>query len=250
MKALVVFAFVSGLALVLPAIGGPADPFEDPLEAGWPQPLGSGFGGPIFADLNRDGRLEVLLPDDGWMRVYDALGNTFPGWPRFADGYAGAGGQAAVADVDADGSEEVIVAFAGYPPSVFVFDQNGNTKPGWPVHLSYQAIGGVTAPVVVDLDLDGTFEIGVAGEVGVFFFRADGSTVPGWPYLWSVYINNPQYGAPAVGDLDGDGFPEVVVGTLASPSGGVKVHVIRHDAGLAEDHGSDFCLTCAGRPRR
>ncbi len=69
--------------------------------------------------------------------------------------------------------------------------------------------GSVT---VADLDGDGKPELVVSLPTGVLsVLRADGSPAPGWPRSFAD-LPQPAYplGAPGIGDLDGDGSPEVV----------------------------------------
>ncbi|HKN47838.1 MAG TPA: VCBS repeat-containing protein, partial [Candidatus Polarisedimenticolia bacterium] len=69
--------------------------------------------------------------------------------------------------------------------------------------------GSVT---VADLDRDGRPELVVSLPTGALIvLRADGSPAPGWPRSFDD-LPQPAYplGAPAIGDLDGDGYPEVV----------------------------------------
>jgi hypothetical protein len=134
---------------------------------------------------------------------------------------------AAVADIDGDQIDEIILGSNSPNAMIRVYSPHGQPKPGWPVTIPVMNFTNLTCPVVVDLDGDGALEIGIAGELGVFFYRADGTPQPGWPYTWPVSINNPQWSAPAVGDLDHDGSLEVVVANADYPNWGV--HVIRAD---------------------
>ena len=85
----------------------------------------------------------------------------------------------------------------------------------------------VTNPATSDLDGDGTDEIiftttnssfGDGGRIHVL--RQDGTELPGWP---AVLANRPLNNAPAIGDVNGDGIPEIVVESFGDrTSGGVQ----------------------------
>jgi hypothetical protein len=94
--------------------------------------------------------------------------------------------------------------------------------PGWPVtiatHSSFHPNRNVT---FADLDADGRMEIVRPSTDGrVYVFQHDGTALPGWPQLAAGWCQV----APAVADLDGDGFLEVVVATRGVTSGG-NLHV-------------------------
>ncbi|RME28839.1 MAG: hypothetical protein D6798_01440, partial [Deltaproteobacteria bacterium] len=102
--------------------------------------------------------------------------------------------------------------------------------PGFPRRLESSA---EASPILADLDGDGVFEIVLATSSGeVTVMRGDGETLPGFP-VSTAAMERPWFAAapaytsgavpppresivatPAVGDIDGDGQPEIVAGTL------------------------------------
>jgi hypothetical protein len=182
-------------------------------ETGW-------YSSPAVADLDGDGRPEVVASaysifaldgetgDLEW-QVASGHDRSEPGaevvgrtWPGIV-----------IADVDGDGQEEIVTAHGGGVLSVY--EQDGYFAAGWPQYPS----GGLELRglSVSDLDLDGTLEIiatgAVYGKVNTWVYEHDGSLRPGWPqlsndsgYAYGMFNDN-----LAVGDLDGDGFGELVV---------------------------------------
>jgi len=181
-------------------------------ETGW-------YSSPAVADLDGDGGFEVIASaysiavlrgDTGdllWRMASghdrsepgaDSVGRTWPG--------------IVVADVDGDRLPEIVTAHSG--GTVSVYDQQGYFQPGWPRKASDRELRGLS---VYDLEGDGTLEIVVTAAVGsktnTWVYEHDGSLRPGWPqlvgdtgYAWGAYNDN-----AAVGDIDGDGWAEIVV---------------------------------------
>lgn len=117
-------------------------------------------------------------------------------------------------DVDGDGGEEFF-ATAWQDPSMrlHVFAPNGSNAPGYPVVLRTFAGGYLPfgPPVPVDMDRDGDLEFLIGyNSGGTSFAHArhhDGSPVVGYPI---TIATSSQLYYLAVGDLTGDGEPELL----------------------------------------
>lgn len=205
-----------------PTSGEVPAPVRASSVASWPAVIGENFGSPTFYDLDGDGVMEIITTDRQQTYVFAADGSLWPGWPRAG----GSDNLPAVADIDEDGSPEILVASPGGPPRIRCFNVDGSIQAGFPVNLPYQNWLNVTTPAVADVDGDGHLDVGAQSEPGVAFVDRFGQALPGWPYLWQTSQNIP-WSAPAVADLDGDGLREVVVGTNCLYA--CAVHVIRAD---------------------
>lgn len=188
----------------------------------WPQSTRDIVATPVFVDLNNDGVSEVIACDSQNISAFTIGGSLLWSW-NVGDALM----HVAAADVDGDGFPEIAVATTLPSAKLWLLDNAGIPLSGWPVSIPIVQLSNLTCPVIVDLDGDHHLDIGVAGEEGVFFFDMDGVALPGWPYLWSVPINNPQWSAPAVADVNGDGSLEVAVGNACSPNWGV--YLLRAD---------------------
>jgi len=91
---------------------------------------------------------------------------------------------------------------------------------GWP-----QAAGdNISTPTLVDLDGDGKLEVIASSyDSKVYAWHSNGTPVAGWPQATEWWVVN---ASPAVADIDGDGIPEVVVGS------GTKVYAWHGDGTL------------------
>ena len=188
--------------LTLSAIAGASVPASSPQPAGasafaaqsWQRDLSARIvlSSPTIADLNGDGSNEIIVGDlEGWVHAYRGDGRgELPGWPQQAkvDGVHATAVESspAVADLDHDGKLEVIVgATSVWAPNqqggLIVFNADGSTRWRW----------------------RGTDYITIWGQTS---FRHDG-------YSEGAVV------APAIGDIDGDHYPDIVFGTFEA-----KIH--------------------------
>ncbi|HLQ66861.1 MAG TPA: C25 family cysteine peptidase, partial [Candidatus Limnocylindrales bacterium] len=136
---------------------------------GWPRPLEltSGNGrvpSAVLAPLQRhlgNPALDVIVcGTDGTMRAYDGSGAILPGWSGVALG-AATEASPAVADLDGDGSLEVLIGAEDRRLYAFHFD--GTPVNGFPIEIGAEVR---STPAVWDLDQDGACDIVLAGWDG------------------------------------------------------------------------------------
>ena len=193
---------------------------------GWPDTVFSSpwwawnLGGPILADVDGDGDLEVLCGSfDGKMHIWKYDGTYLTGWPQ-ATG-ARIPGSPAVGDVDGDGDMEVVACSKKPEPhyegeslaKIWVWHHTGERLDGWPKTL--EGNPRVYIPSLFDLDGDGTLEIIVVAARyyegtkynRVYVFHYNGEPFSGWPQLtdstWACL-------SASIGDLDDNGDFEIV----------------------------------------
>jgi hypothetical protein len=218
------------------------DPGDDvwKIAPGWPQTLPShAVSTPARADLDGDGSPDLVV---GFGSTF--AGNTTPGGVRAfrnngttlwtyttQDVGHGAGSDAVVsspsiADIDGDGHQEVV--FSGFDHRLHVVDgRTGVAESGWPKLICDTSF---SSPALYDVDGDGRRDIlvGSDSDVGgdnvsgylcgapptvrghLWGFRWDGSLLPGFP---KTFLDQIIQSSPVVGDIDGDGEPEIVHGT-------------------------------------
>lgn len=126
-------------------------------------------------------------------------------------------------DLNGDGEEEfILMAKTGFEPRIKIFDQNGSLLKEF-LAFDRNFRGGVNA-VLADLDNDGTTEIiatqASAGNSQIKIFNADGKLKKQF-----LAVNNRWYGGleVAVGNLDGQGNQEIIVGFAAGREPQIRI---------------------------
>jgi hypothetical protein len=215
----------------------------------------------VIADS--DGRVHVLdatgheLP--GWPFTVSTLHHIPPHKDAiaFARGVVDHGTAApivapvAVGDLDGDGRNEVVVATRG--GEIWALHGDGRPAAGFPVQIDpgmrptpdprhIVDVGFFAAPVVADLDGDGKPEIIAAAFDGqLYAWHGDGRGVDGFPVL----LHDPAAEAtstddtdvfgqrliatPAVGDIDGDKKPDIVVPSTEHYNGYARFYAVHGD---------------------
>jgi hypothetical protein len=186
-----------------------------------------GRSSPALFDVDGDGAREILFgskyqnaaaPEYFYALNADGSGTNAPGWPKQFVPRSEFLSSPTVADLEGDGIYEVIAVSEN--DSLYVWDELGNLRSGFPIRRAQDSVqqNSVTpSPAVADFDEDGSLEIvfvsvdrvSSSGWVSrVEILGADGSTWPGWP----VEAPDLSESSPVVGDLNGDGSPDIVYG--------------------------------------
>ena len=196
--------------------------------------------GVVVADIDNDNDLEVAVAQGGGnLTVYDHTGNLV--WTRQPEGNELRG--LSVYDLDADGTDELVVTATGDEVNTYVYEHTGSLRAGWPQLNNDSGYGwGVynDNAALGDLDNDGQGELVIPSDVHyINAYEANGAQIAanamyggkGWgkvgiweslvPELrgWGAcdgtrtesYRTNFADGPAVIADVNGDGVVEVVV---------------------------------------
>jgi hypothetical protein len=225
------------------------------IRPGWPKQLPSEIASsPAVGDVDGDGYPDIVLGCGantdlnlgGGVFAFRRDGSLI--WqfsPQDTDG----NGQPdhvwstpALADLDGDGVADVV--FGSWDFYIYALKgTTGKPLPGWPF-FPHDTVW--SSPALADLDGDGVPEIIIGADSNtqgppiniqaggaLWVLRANGTQFPGFPRFITPPTGQAPVGiqsSPAVGDIDGNGCPEIVVGTGVSSSPAEKyLYAFRRD---------------------
>ncbi|MDD4858433.1 MAG: FG-GAP-like repeat-containing protein, partial [Candidatus Krumholzibacteria bacterium] len=202
--------------------------------SGWPKTTKYlCWGSPVVGDIDGDGDLEVFVQDiygivyawhaDG-TEVRDGDSNASTDGPFLVTNYMDMWhiSTPAMADMDEDGIQELIVGSAG--DSIYCVNANGSRVSGWPVPVADSGANITASPALGDIDGDGHLEMILPSSSGrIYGLNHDGTKMTGWP-KWIYTSTSTIVPSPALADLDNDGKLEVVIAGLDR-----KCYVYKYD---------------------
>ena len=187
----------------------------------WEQPYPKGY----FEVLNDD-HVRLAWGQINWSAYNDLNGESWP----------------ACGDIDGDGYDEIIIGLGrngGGWFEVFDYDAVNLVHKAWGKvnWSSYNSTMGETHPACGDIDGDGYDEIiiGLGRDGGgwfeVFDYDAANLVHKAWGRVnWPPYNNANGETRPACGDIDGDGYDEIIIGLASYPANGGWFEIFDHDA--------------------
>ncbi len=168
------------------------------------------FASPTIVDLNQDGSNELIAVSEyHYLYVWKADGSLVPGWPQYVGDSVRS--TPAIGDIDGDGNLEIVVGSDG--GQLYAWHADGSSAFAFPIML-----GGAikSSPVLANLDGAAGDEIIVhANNAKVYALHGNGTSFAHWPQstggVTETFGSFIIASTPAVGDIDADGVPDIVV---------------------------------------
>ncbi|MFC1716038.1 FG-GAP-like repeat-containing protein [Candidatus Poribacteria bacterium] len=195
--------------------------------SGWPAHVGEEIrSSPAVGDIDGDGEMEIIAADEyGGVHAWHHSGEPVNGWP--IDLRERISASPVLGDIDGD-KKALEIAIGTRDGSVYVLKSDGTTMAGWPVAVTSTI---TSSPALGDVNSDGSVDVIVATGTGgryiglVYAFGSNGKSISST--MWPIFIEgNIEYSSPALGDVDGDGNVELVVGSARRADGtGGHIHI-------------------------
>lgn len=187
----------------------------------------------LVDDFDGDGSKEILVQAGLSANTYtlQLIGHDGTPKPLNAPVLTGLPFGMAAADLDHNGKLEIIlVSYDGPQATLHVLQPDGTERPGWPVDVSSGQQFDAISIAVGDFNRDGHEEIVVSKQSTLFLYNSDGTLFSSaWPLRSPSVIG---YGPVVIGDVDGDGLPEIV--TSLNGLNNPQLQAIRRDGTVAK----------------
>jgi FG-GAP-like repeat len=195
--------------------------FTTPVASGGPS-WTAVFSSPAIGDIDGDGHPDIVFGGfDLRVHAIDRNCNELPGFPFYQDDTTFS--SPALYDIDGDGRMEIFIGGDSSPGGPT--DHQGGVfraldwRNGQVVELWHQFTNDVisSSPAIADINGDGHVDVVVGG--GDYWHGSDGHRVFAWDARngallrgWPQTLGGVVFGSPAIGDLEGNGAHDVVVG--------------------------------------
>ena len=190
--------------------------------------LTGGFtpGTAAVAPLENNGVTDIIIGDEtGYLYAWRPDGTSVPGFPVFLGPSLRA--SPAVGYLDGASDTQLEIVIPAMNDSLYVIEANGARRAGFPVHIVTSGNSRAPSPALADMNLDGKLDIVQASTDGTLqVFSGTGGAVPPWPVggvRFSTLTSAACESSPVVADINGDHWPDVVIGgedaTLSGFSG-------------------------------
>jgi len=217
--------------------GSPKSGF--PVDVGSKGVAGGNLNIPLVVDMDNDGKFEMIAynynsnyteKSELFIIRYD--GSLFHGGPILlpVDYHP----TLLAADLDNDGNKEIVIkGNSALNRYLTIVNASGAILSQWKLNNVSWGASIDSSPAIGNFDNDPEMEIVAAGpaegaggvyENGSFtgwnntgvvnVFKLDGTPLTGWP----VYTDGIPFSSPAVGDIDQDGSPDIIIGSLYASS--------------------------------
>ncbi|MHA1685015.1 MAG: FG-GAP-like repeat-containing protein [Candidatus Heimdallarchaeaceae archaeon] len=147
------------------------------------------------SDINNDGKPEIIEGENGLIKVLSSNGTTL--WSSYCVASNENIKKIIPIDLDNDNKLEILCS---NPSRVYVWEQNGSLRSGWPFTLS----DGITTFTVADINNDSLKEIIIAAGSKIFVKDSWGNDLSGWPKDFNTTIFSMN-----IVDLDNDDSLEI-----------------------------------------
>ena len=210
----------------------------------WDAPNAGMESTPVFADLDTDGDLDLVVGNaTHCCVVYRNDGNSssplWTQWPEWSPGLAGSLAAPATTDIDMDGDLDLFVGFSN--GTVVALRNAGNlTGPIWFPMPKWDFVAPATnvKPAFYDIDNDGDPDMYLGAKMG--FILSVANTQSDFQTIIGRHSGDRLSEAVAFGDLNNDTYADLVAGAPGALNGSGQVWVFRGSSSGLANFGSTW----------